>query len=228
MSLRTSFGTALREALGAPAMAMAATFLAFGAAVAAAGLGPGWALAASLLVYGMPGQMVLLAAIGTPGGALPAVAGAIAANARFVPMAVALAPWLGGGRARLLAVPFIAVTPWAMAIRRLPALAPAARLPWFLGFALVSWTVAGLATIAGHALAPHLDAALLAALLLVNPLYFALLIARDLGLRPARRAALLGALAAPAALVLPLSWALPAAGLVGGTLAFLWSGRERG
>jgi predicted branched-subunit amino acid permease len=113
-----------------------------------------------------------------------------------------------------------------MAMRRLPGLAPRDRLPWFLGFALASWTVAGLATLAGHALAPQLGLPLLAALLFVNPLYFALLIARDLGLAPARRAALLGALAAPAALLLPPAWALLAAGLVGGTLAFLWSGRD--
>ncbi|GAA0606150.1 hypothetical protein GCM10009416_49300 [Craurococcus roseus] len=45
-------------ALGAPAVAMGATFLAFGAAVREAGLP--WALGAALLVYGMPGQLVLL------------------------------------------------------------------------------------------------------------------------------------------------------------------------
>jgi predicted branched-subunit amino acid permease len=94
------------ECADPPALAMAATFLAFGAAVQEAGLGLGWALAAAGLIYGMPGQLVLLqfAAPGAPGGGvLPAVAAATAANARFRPMAVALAPWLGGGRRRWLA-----------------------------------------------------------------------------------------------------------------------------
>lgn len=218
---------AAREGLGAPALAMAATFLAFGAAVAAAGIGWAWALAASLLVYGMPGQMVLVAAMGTPGGALPAVAGAIAANARFVPMAVALAPWLGGGPRRFLALPFIAITPWAMAMRRLPAIAPRERLAWFLGFALASWSIAGLATLAGHALAARLETWLLAALLFLNPLYFGLIMAGESRHRPAWRAMLLGALCTPAALLLPPAWTLLGAGLLGGTLAFLWSGRER-
>ncbi len=104
----------------------------------------------------------------------------------------------------------------------LPGLAPAARLPWFLGFALASWSLAGSATAAGHALMPLLDPALLAALLFANPLYFALLLAAGMGGSPAsRRAVLAGALAAPVGLLLPPAWALLGAGLLGGTLAFL-------
>lgn len=224
-------------ALGAPAVAMGATFLAFGAAVREAGLGLPWALGAALLVYGMPGQLVLLQ-FAAPGGGgngavAPAVLGAIAANARFLPMAVALTPWLGGdgrGRAHFLALPFIAITPWAAAMQALPGLAPAARLPWFLGFALASWTLAGLATAAGHATMPLLDPALLAALLFANPLYFALLLAAGAGVSPAsRRAVLAGALAAPLGLLLPPAWTLLGAGLLGGTIAFLaGGGRGRG
>ena len=216
-------------ALGAPAVAMVATFLAFGAAVRDAGLPLPWALGAALLIYGMPGQLVLLQfAAGGGGGAAPAVLGAVAANARFLPMAVALTPWLGGGRrARFLALPFIAITPWAAAMQALPGLAPDARLPWFLGFASTSWSLAGLATAAGHALMPLLDPAALAALLFANPLYFALLLAAGMGAPASRRAVLAGALAAPVGLLLPPAWALLGAGLLGGTLAFL-AGRRRG
>lgn len=215
-----AFADGVKEALGAPGLAMAATFVAFGAAAGAAGLGLAWALAAALLVYGMPGQMILVA-----GGGVPAAA---AANARFLPMAVALAPWLGRGARRWAALPFIAVTPWAAAMRRLPELPPAARLPWFLGFGLACWLVAALATAAGVALAGRLSPAALAGLLLVNPLYFALILA-DAARHPAARAAVLGGLlAAPLALWLPQAAGLLAAGLVGGTAAFLWTRRRRG
>lgn len=213
----------MREALGAPALAMAATFLAFGAAVQAAGLGLGWAMACALLVYGMPGQMVLVAA----GGSIAAVPAASAANARFLPMAVSLAPWLGPSAARWWALPFIAVTPWAMAMRALPGLPEDARLRWFLGFALMSWTVAGVSTAAGFALAPVLPMWLLALLLLVNPLYFGVILAGEARRPFGLRAALCGAAAAPLLLVLPAAWGLLGAGVVGGTAAFLW-GRARG
>ena len=198
---------------------MGVSFLAFGAAVAAAGLGPGWALGASLFVYGMAGQLVLLQA-GDAGAA--AALGATAANARFLPMALAIAPWLGPSAARRwLALPFIAITPWAAAMRVLPGLLPAERLGWFLGFALVSWMVAGLATAIGHWAAPSLSPLVLAALLFTNPLYFALLLAAELRLEGPRLAILAGVLAAPAALLLPPAWGLLTAGLLGGTLAFL-------
>jgi predicted branched-subunit amino acid permease len=206
-------------AVGAPAVAMAVTFLAFGAAVATAGLGLGWAITASLAVYGMAGQVVLLGAAG--GAALPAALGATVANARFLPMALAISPWLGTGWRRWLALPFIAITPWAAAMRVLPALPATHRLAWFLGFALVSWTVAGLATAAGHRAAPFLGPGLLAALLFTNPLYFALLLAADLRVAAPRRAIVAGVLAAPVALLLPPAWALLGAGLLGGTLAFI-------
>ncbi|WP_237217110.1 AzlC family ABC transporter permease [Falsiroseomonas oryziterrae] len=216
------FRAGLTEALGAPALAMGATFLAFGAAVAEAGLPLAWALLCSGAVYGMAGQLVLLGVATTPGGgAIPAAVAATAANARFLPMSVAIAPLLGRGR--LLALPFVAITPWAAGMRRLPALPAPARLPWFLGFAIASWSIAMATTAAGHVLAPHLPPALRAALLFANPLYFALLLAEDLG-RPGMRPAILGgAAAAPIVLWLGPAWGLLAAGLAGGTAAFLWS-----
>ena len=214
-----------RAAMGAPAIAMAATFLGFGAAVAVAGLGLGWALLAALLIYGMPGQLILLAAVGGGGGLGAAMLSAIAANARFLPMAVALSPWLGGGARRWLALPFIAVTPWAGAMRALPRLPPALRLGWFLGFALGCWGIAAAATCLGFWAAPALPAWLLALLVFTNPLYFGLVLAAERRLPAARYALIGGALASPLALLLPAAWGLLAAGLLGGSLAF-WLGQR--
>lgn len=210
---------------------MAATFLAFGAAVQEAGLGPGWALLACWAIYGMPGQLILVQAAtqGFPAGLTAPVLGAVAVNARFLPMAISLTPLLGRqGRARLIpALPFIAVTPWAAAMRELPGVAPPARLAWFLGFGATSWIVAGASALSGYYLAGALGDQARAALLFVNPLYYALLLAADLDRPGPRRAVLGGVAAAPLALVLPASWALLGAGIAGGTAAFLL-GRRRG
>ncbi len=216
----------VRQALGAPALAMGATFLAFGAAVAEAGLSLPWALLCTGAVYGMAGQLVLLQVAAGGGAALPAVVAATAANARFLPMAVAIAPLLGRGWRRCLAIPFIAITPWAAGMRALPGLAEGARRPWFLGFAIASWCAAMGATAAGHLAAPNLPAGLRAALLFTNPLYFALLLAADAARPGVAPALVAGVLAAPLAVAVGGAWGLPLAGLLGGTLAFLW-GRRR-
>lgn len=225
----TRFRIGAVEALGAPALAMGATFLAFGAAVAELGLPLAWALFCSAAIYGMAGQLVLLnLAAGIGAGVVPSVVAATAANARFLPMAVAIAPLLGPRRPgwkRLLAMPFIAITPWAPAMRRLPGLPEADRLGWFLGFAVTSWTAGLAATAAGHLLAPALPMELRAALLFTNPLYFALLLAADLARPGVRSAVICGAAAAPLSLWLGPAWGLLGAGLVGGTLAFLWQRR---
>jgi len=226
-----AFRAAILFALGAPAIAMAATFLAFGAAVREAGLGPGWALLACWAIYGMPGQLILVQAAtqGFAAGIAAPVLGAVAVNARFLPMAIALTPLLGGrGRLRLIpAMPFIAVTPWAAAMRELPGVQLPGRLAWFLGFGLTSWIVAGGAALSGYYVAGALGEPARAALLFVNPLYYALLLAADFDRPGPRRAVLAGVAAAPLALVLPASWALLGAGIVGGTIAFLL-GRRRG
>ena len=209
---------------------MAATFLAFGAAVQEAGLSPGWALLACWGIYGMPGQLVLVqaAAAGWAGGVGAAVMGAVAVNARFLPMAVSLAPVLtSGDRRRLLpAVPFIAVTPWAAAMRTLPSIERPLRVSWFLGFGMTSWIVAGTAALSGFYIADALGPEARAALLFVNPLYYALLLTADLDRPAPRRAILCGAAAAGLVLVLPPAMALLAAGLLGGTVAFML-GRRR-
>ncbi|MGX9966447.1 AzlC family ABC transporter permease [Roseomonas sp. F4] len=215
------------EALGAPALAMGATFVAFGAAVAEAGLSLGWALLCTGAVYGMAGQLVLLQVATGGGAALPATLAATAANARFLPMAVAIAPLLGRRAPRWLALPFIAITPWAAGMRRLPALGESARLPWFLGFSVASWCAAMAATATGHLAAPALPMPLRAALLFTNPLYFALLLAADAGRPGVAPALLAGILAAPLAYGVGGAWGLPLAGLLGGSLAFLWQRRRR-
>lgn len=210
---------------------MAATFLAFGAAVQEAGLSPGWALLACWGIYGMPGQLMLVqaAATGWAGGVGVAVMGAVAVNARFLPMAVSLTPVLSArSRWKLLpAVPFVAVTPWAAAMRTLPTIERPQRIGWFLGFGMTSWVVAGSAALSGFFIAGALGPEARAALLFVNPLYYALLLAADLDKPAPRRAVLCGAAAAAMAFVLPSAMALLAAGLVGGTVAFLL-GRRRG
>jgi predicted branched-subunit amino acid permease len=231
-AVRARLGAGAAAAIGAPALASAVSFLAFGAAAEAAELGLAWTLTATFLVYGMAGQLVLLdgAQAPTAGGssleaAMVTVFGATAANARLMPMAVTLAPLLapeGGQRRRhlLLLAPFVALTPWVAAMRELPGLPRAERAGWFLGFALATWAIVGMAAWIGHAAATALEPPLLAVLVFLNPLFFALSIATEVRRREPRLAIIAGGVAALACLDLGSGWGVLAGGLVGGTLAW--------
>ncbi|PZW47048.1 putative branched-subunit amino acid permease [Humitalea rosea] len=205
----------IRASFGPQSAAMMATFLAFGAACRGADMPIAWMLASCVLVYGMPGQMILLAVPGLPG-----VMGATVANARFLPMAVTLAPYLGPRG--WMGAHFIAVTPWVVAIRHLPGVHPRLGLAWFLGCGSVACALGTMAAVVGFYSAGALPASMRAGLLYANAFYFALLMAGDLA-RPAVRPAVVGGiLAAPLALLLPPAEGLLLAGLVGGTGAWLW------
>ncbi len=111
-------------------------------------------------------------------------------------------------------------------MRALPSIERPSRISWFLGFGMTSWVVAGTAALSGFHIAGMLGPEARAALLFVNPLYYALLLSADLDKPAPRRAVLCGAAAATLAFVLPSAMALLGAGLLGGTAAFLM-GRRR-
>lgn len=239
-AVRARLASGAAAAIGAPALASAVSFLAFGAAAHAAGLGLCWTLAATFLVYGMAGQLVLLdgAQVASAGGAalgtgLVTVFGATAANARLMPMAVTLAPVLAppvGGLRRwqlMLLAPFVALTPWVAAMRHLPALPRAQRVGWFLGFALATWAIVGVAAGVGHGAATVLEPGLLAVLVFLNPLFFALSITTEVRRREPRLAIMAGGAAALACLDLGSGWGVLAGGLIGGTLAWGLTARSR-
>lgn len=146
-------------------------------------------------------------------------------NARLLPMTVAVMPWLRTpGVPRwlyYLAAHWIAVTGWAQAMRVAPLLPPAARLPYFLGFSLVLWPATLVGTALGFFVAGGLPLPLLLGLVFVNPIYFMLVFAADLRVKPRVYAMVLGAIAGPLFFLASPDWGLMATGFVAGTAGFL-------
>ena len=60
-------------------------------------MGAGAAIAFSALVFAGAAQFAALSVLAAGGGAVPAILAGILLNLRFLPMAVAIAPWLKGG-----------------------------------------------------------------------------------------------------------------------------------
>jgi 4-azaleucine resistance transporter AzlC len=90
-------GLRLGASLGAATFVLAVMF---GALARAHGWGIVAPVVASLILFSGSAQFALLTALAGGGGLVPAVAAAALINARFLPMSMAIAPSLRGGRLR--------------------------------------------------------------------------------------------------------------------------------
>lgn len=227
---RVAFAAGVREALGLPAVVVAASMTGFGSLARESGLALWAAVASSAAVWGLPGQVAMaeLYAIGAPSLAIALAVGG--ANARFLPMALALMPQFRddatGWRWRYGLVQLMSVNTWALAMRRGPALAPAQRTAYFAGVSLVCMGAGVFGTGLGFLLAGWLPRTLTLGLVFLNPAYFALLFA-DVRQRAGVLALAAGAVLGPLLHLVSPTWGLPATGLVAGTLAFLAEHRLR-
>lgn len=220
-----AFLTGARHAVGVPALVIAASFVGFGSLCRESGFSIWLGLASTATGWALPGQIALveLYAIGASLAVILLAVGLT--NARLLPMTVVLMPLLrapGTPRWRyFLTAHFVAVTAWTNAMQRFPAMPPAERLPYYMGFSLVLWTATLAATAFGYVLAAQVPQYVTLGLVFLNPIYFMLVFVADFH-QPERALALgFGAVGGPLLHLLDPDWGLLATGLVGGTAAFL-------
>ncbi len=238
----TDFGSAaaarragMRAACGMPAIVLGASYIGFGALADQAGWSPIAGMISTTLGWALPGQIALVEIYAAGGSLLAAIVAVALANARLLPMVTTLLPILRQGAAErgplswryFLAAHFIAITGWAIAMQRCPAMPPAQRLPFFAGFTLVLWLATILATALGFLASAGLPAAATLGLVFINPLYFMLIFVADLAHRHRAPALIIGAILGPLFHLLSPDWGLLATGLIGGSLAFLIGERHR-
>lgn len=203
---RQSFRSGLTLGSG---MAAASFLLAisFGAITQTLGWGPVAAVVCSLTVFSGSAQFALVAALGSGGSALTAVTAAALINSRFLPMGIAVAGDLRGGRLRkALEGQAVVDGSWAAAYRG------GGRFDRHLlfGASAVQWPAWVAGTALGVALAPDPELLHTLGLDVLTPALFVLLLMDKLARERANRlpAALGAAIAAGLLLVLPAGPAL--------------------
>jgi predicted branched-subunit amino acid permease len=225
MTPREAWHAGFREAFATPAWVLGVGYVGFGSLAQSQGFSMLHAALSTVAIWALPGQLILVEMHALSAPFVAILLAVVFSSSRFLPMAVTLMAQL-----RTPGVPawryyfaghVLAMTSWAVAMRRFPDQARPARLPYFLGFAITLWTVSLLCTIAGYALAGTLPGPLRLAFIFANPLYFLLILTADLRGRMVALALACGALAGPLIhLVLP-AWSVIGGGLAGGTVAFL-------
>lgn len=207
-----------------PAAVLGAGYIGFGALAFDANFSLALTLFSTMTIWALPGQIALieLRALGTAAPAL--VLAVMLTSARFLPMAVTLLPLLRHPAYRrwhyYLAGHFVAMTGWAVAIRRCPMLPLEQRLPYFLGFASALWLACVAGTAGGYFASGSLSELVTLGLVFLNPVYFILLLGGEVRHRQGVLALLSGAMAGPLMQLVTPQWGLLVAGIVGGTVAF--------
>ncbi|MDK9694903.1 MAG: AzlC family ABC transporter permease [Siculibacillus sp.] len=220
------FTAGMRAFFSLPAFILMAAFTGFGGLAHASGVTLAQAVAMSGLIWALPSMVVLVGAIkaGTP---ILATAIAVSLSAvRLMPMTMALTPILRDEKTPrwqlYWASHFVAVTAWVFGMTKLPSMARAARVPYFVGFAMtltvVNMGVTAVSWWASAALPPVAAAALV----LLTPLYFIVSLWRAAERAPTDRIALvIGMAIMPGAHHLTPEFALLLTGLLGGSIAFV-------
>ncbi len=228
---RAAFFGGMRAAASAPALAIGASFLGFGALVRESGLNLWHGLISTATTWALPGQVAMVELYAVGAGLLAVALAVGASGSRLLPMVLTLLPLMrqpGIPRWRYYAsAHFIAMTGWAISMRVAPSLQPALRLPFFEGFTVILWSATMVGTAIGFLLPGVLPTEVTLSLVILTPLYFTLLFLEDLGGKRKRVAlALGGVLGAPFFMLSP-DWSLMLTGLVGGSLAFWLTRKEK-
>jgi len=222
---RAAFLRGVREFPLVPGGILLFAVMGFGALSRDMGIDLGVAVFSTAAIFALPGQVALLTEQ-AHGASLIACALAVLLTAtRLLPMSVVLAPYLrGSGLPRWVlvsAIHFCAVTLWVTGMRRLPEIAPAERLPYFLGSAIPLYTLAMGMTVLGYLIAGEVPALIAAALFFLTPIYFVLSMIQSAERSPADKLAiLLGLLLGPVFAPLTPGFELLLAGVIGGTAAY--------
>ena len=218
------FRTGMREALGVPGGVLAASYLGFGALCYGGGVPVSVVLASTLTVWALPGQLVMVDMwqLGAP--LIAILLAVMLTNARFLPMAVTLLPVIRHSDHRpwhyYAAAQGIAMSSWAICMRRCPEMADEQRLAYLCGLSCGFIAVSLCAGAVGYYIAESIPAVLQIGMIFLAPVYFFVFLIVEIRSRLAAIALACGGIAGPLVYTVTPQWSVLIAGFAGGTLAF--------
>lgn len=214
-----------RASFGVAGVVMAASFMGFGALVRSleTGLLPG--LLSNVLIWALPGQVVALDMY-AGGAGLAAMTLAVTLTAvRLMPMVVLVITKVRVENARRLPLyvvaHFVAVTIWRIAEDDIEKVERNERLPWLMGAGLTLMSAMMVMTTVGYHLAQSLPPLLAACLVFLTPSFFFISLFANAKYRMDFVAIAAGAVTGPLFGRFYPEFDLLAAGLIGGTIAYL-------
>ena len=222
------FFKGLKSLIGvrSPAIPLAACFVALGALLKDAGLNIQQSAASSFFTYALPGQLVMAESLLIGASIINIFIAVWLVNFRLYPMTVSLFPLLKHESQPkwkyYLSCHFLAVTSWLIAKENYKEINKKNRIDFWIGIGLGTWSTAILMTIIGYLAADFLNKEMLIGLAIVNPIYFFCMMTGAMKNLAISISVILGTVLGPVIYLFSTEWSLLFAGLIAGSVAFLF------
>ena len=232
MTNLTIFLHGLKSLIGArsPAIPLAACFIALGALLKDAGFNLQQSAASSFFTYALPGQLVMAESLLVGASLFNIFIAVWLVNFRLYPMTVSLFPLLKHKSQPkwkyYLSCHFLAVSSWLIAKDTYQKIEKKYRIDFWMGIGFGTWTTAIFTTLIGYSLADYLNKDLMIGFAIVNPVYFFCMMIGAMKNLKISIAVIAGTVMGPAIYLISTEWAILFAGLISGTIAYFFRGKN--
>tara|TARA_A100001011_G_scaffold358968_1_gene405120 strand:+ start:206 stop:910 length:705 start_codon:yes stop_codon:yes gene_type:complete len=213
-----------------PAIPLAACFIALGALLKDAGLNLQQSVASSFFTYALPGQLVMAESLVLGASLINIFIAVWLVNFRLYPMTVSLFPLLKHkSQPRwkyYLSCHFLAISSWLIAKDICKKIHRKDRIDFWIGVGTGTWSTAVLMTVVGYSLTDYLNKDMMIGLAIVNPVYFFCMMIGAMKNLSMNVAIIGGVILGPIVYLFSAEWAILITGLVAGTIAFLFRGKN--
>jgi len=213
-----------------PAIPLAACFIALGALLKDAGLNLQQSVASSFFTYALPGQLVMAESLVLGASLINIFIAVWLVNFRLYPMTVSLFPLLKHkSQPRwkyYLSCHFLAISSWLIAKDLCKKIHRKDRIDFWIGVGTGTWSTAVLMTVVGYSLTDYLNKDMMIGLAIVNPVYFFCMMIGAMKNLSMNVAIIGGVILGPIVYLFSAEWAILITGLVEGTIAFLFRGKN--
>ena len=226
------FVKGLKSNLGvrSPTVSLAAYFIALGALLKDAGFNLQQSAASSFFTYALPGQLVMAESLLIGTSLINIFIAVWLVNFRLYPMTVSLFPLLKHKSQPkwkyYLSSHFLAVSSWLVAKDGYQKIDKKYRIDYWIGIGVGTWSTAVLMTILGYLLADYLNKDMMIGLAIVNPVYFFCMMIGAMRNISISIAVIGGTILGPIVYLYSTEWAILYAGLIAGTVAFLFGAKD--
>ena len=209
-----------------PAIALGCCFIAIGALLKNLGFNIQESVFSTMLTYALPGSLVMAESLLVGASLLNIFLAVWFVNARLYPMAVSLFPLMMHKSQPkwkyYFSCHFIAVSAWLIMKSNYKKIPKEYRIDYWIGIGSATVSVSVIGTFIGFYFSEYMNKDMMIGLAILNPVYFLCMMVGASKTIQVTLSVLLGIILGPLIYLFSPEWSILLAGVIGGTLAYLF------